>query len=375
MAAVDSDGRYILRAAAGENFPYFVNLRGDRMGWNTTKQPAVVVKEGETTAYDMLVTPKVPPEQRLKAARKLIDSLPVNPSDRTARLLAEFTKLKDTVGDAELWCSLMRELVAVGRDAVPQTCAELDRTTTDAMLRRLGFALRAIDDPRAVPALIRAIPNSLLPAGSDYGLIVADGPLTEFMQKHDLRNGQGGRYFNFGLASREIFGALEKLTGQNFDDAELNGLFRSDDPRGRSLQRRLFTRKAQRWQTWWEAHWQEFTADSAYQKVNLKVDDAPLPPAATHPGPNARFDFTTQGAVLSPAIEKGEHAEYFYDLDTGARPRWPASIPQDESRFDPKAACRLGGGERRRPDVRDARRTGRNEDICLAGLRHEGLGD
>ena len=60
MATVDSAGRYTLRAAPGENFPYFVNFRGDRMAWNTTKQPAIVVKEGETTEYNMLVTPKYP---------------------------------------------------------------------------------------------------------------------------------------------------------------------------------------------------------------------------------------------------------------------------------------------------------------------------
>ena len=233
----------------------------------------------------------------------------------------------------------MRELVAVGRDAVPQLCAELDRTTENRMLRRLGFALRAIGDPRAVPALIRAIPKTLLPGSSDYGLIVADGTLTEFMQKHDLRDGQrGGQYFDFGRPEREIIGALQKLTGQNFDDSELFGISRSDDPRRQSLQRRLFTRQAQRWQTWWETHWRRFTDDAAYQKVNLKVDDEPLPPAHARSG--ARTPDWRQrawiGAVLSPAIQEGKHAEHFYDLDTGLRPKWPNHIPKDEARFDQK---------------------------------------
>ena len=80
------------------------------------------------------------------------------------RFSLEFRKLNHTVDETELWCTLMRELVAVGRDAVPQLCAELDRTTENRMLRRLGFALRAIGDPRAVPALIRAIPRTLLPS-------------------------------------------------------------------------------------------------------------------------------------------------------------------------------------------------------------------
>ncbi len=42
------------------------------------------------------------------------------------------------------------------------------------------------------------------------------------------------------------------------------------------------------------------------------------------------------GATLSPAIQEGHHAEYFYDLDTGARPGWPTHIPRDEARFDSK---------------------------------------
>ena len=42
------------------------------------------------------------------------------------------------------------------------------------------------------------------------------------------------------------------------------------------------------------------------------------------------------GAVLSPAIEEGQHAWHFYDLDTGYRPNWPAHIPRDEAARDPK---------------------------------------
>jgi len=37
------------------------------MAWNTTDQPAIVVKAGETTKYDMLVTPEVSPEARLES--------------------------------------------------------------------------------------------------------------------------------------------------------------------------------------------------------------------------------------------------------------------------------------------------------------------
>src|SRR5437868_11916439 len=100
-------------------------------------------------------------------------------------------QLAPTLHETGLSCAPMPELVAVGQEAVPPLCAELDRTTVDRAIRRLAFALRAIGDPRAVPGLIRAIPRTHLPSSSDYGLIVADQALTEFMQKHDLDESRG----------------------------------------------------------------------------------------------------------------------------------------------------------------------------------------
>jgi hypothetical protein len=336
LAAVDGSGRFVLRAAPGENFPYFINTRGVRMGWDTRKQPPVLVKDGETTSYNMLITPEVPPEERLKAARELVGALSKSPTDRTAQILLEFRKLSHTVDETELWCLLMRELVAVGRGAVPQLCDELDQTSEDRMLRRLGFALRAIGDPRAVPALIRALPKTLLPSSSDYGLIVGDKELTEFMQAHDLNPGKGGQYFDLGRPAREIAGALHSLTRQDFEDDELFSMSLSEDPRRQILQRRIYARQAQRWQAWWEKNWRTLTEDAAYQQVNLQVADEPLPPAPRLLGNTARLRGEWTGAVLSPASEQGQHAWQFYDLDTGYRPNWPAQIPRDEAALDAK---------------------------------------
>jgi beta-lactamase regulating signal transducer with metallopeptidase domain len=339
MAAVDREGRYTLRAAPGENFPFLMNVQGDRVAQNLPQQPAVVVKEGETVVCNLLVTAKTTPAEKLKAARKLVASLPTKPSERTAQILAELRKLRYTIHEEELWCALMFELAAIGRDAVPQLSAELDRTTENWTLRRLGFALRAIGDPRAVPALIRAIPKTLGGGGSDYGLSVADDALAAFMQKHDLRNEPPkGQQFHFGRPVREVISALQKLSGQDFDDSELLHVNTGDDPRRQVLARRLFNRQARRWQTWWEMHWREFTNDAAYQKVGLNVEDEPVPPASTTLGPKARVDHRggVNGEILSPAIQEGKYAEHFCDLDTGAMPKWPAHIPRDEARIDPK---------------------------------------
>jgi hypothetical protein len=338
LAEVDKTGKFTLRAAPGENYPYFVNTRGVRMGWDTQKQPAVIVKAGETTNYNMLITPEVLPDEKLKAARKLVEDLSKKPSDRTAQILLEFRKLNSTVDETEIWCLLMRELVAIGRDAVPQLCAELDRTTENRMLRRLGFALRAIGDARAVPALIRALPKTLLPSSSDYGLIVGDKELTAFMQKNDLGKTKGGTYFNFGRPVREIVAALHGLTKQSFDDSELFSVNLSADPRRQVLQRRIYRRQAQRWQVWWEANWRTFTEDAAYQNVNLNVNNEPLPAAPAFPalGKTARTSGEMHGATLSPAIQGGLHAWHFFDLDTGYRPKWPTNIPKVEASRDTK---------------------------------------
>jgi hypothetical protein len=330
-AAVDQAGRFVLRAAPGENFPYFLNTHGSRMSWDTQEQPAVIVKEGETTTCNMLITPPVPLEEKVRAARKLVATLSKKPVDRTAQIILEFGKLSRTVDEEELWCRLMRELVAVGRDAVPQLCDELDRTTEDRSLRRLGFALRAIGDPRAVPALIRAVPRTLLKGGSDYGLTVDDKDLMDFMETHDLREGKNEQYFDLGRAVREITGALHRLTGQDFDGGELCSFSLSEDPRRQVMQRRIYARGAQRWQAWWEKNWRTFTDDPAYQMVGLKLADEPLPPAIEALSKTARLRGEVAGAVLSPASENAPYSSHCYDLDTGCQPNWPARIPRDET--------------------------------------------
>ena len=84
----------------------------------------------------------------------------------------------------EEWAQTIRELATIGKAAVPELVAELDRTDRDATLRSLAFCLRAIGDPRAVPALIRAIPKALRPPGSDCGVTIADPDLRKFMLAH-----------------------------------------------------------------------------------------------------------------------------------------------------------------------------------------------
>ena len=343
-AVADSNGHYSMRAAPGDNFPYLINLAGDRMAWNTKNQAAIVVKAGETTAYDMLVTREATSAEKMKDAREFIAALPADPAKRTARILEEFRKLSLAVDKTELWCSLMRDLVGMGRDAVPLICAELDRTTEDAALRRLAFALRAIGDKSAVPALIRAIPRTLLLSSGHVLFFVAEetvegaDELAAFMQEHVLKDGiRRGRSFSFETPVKEVFGSLRELTGMNFDEVELFDVFLSQDPRCQVFQGRLFAKQAKKWANWWDEHGRELVG-AKFESVNLKISDKPLPPSAKEPfGPGARIsqEDCRNGLTLCPPRQTGdERVPYFYDLDTGAKPKWPAHIPKDEAHLD-----------------------------------------
>ena len=206
------------------------------MAWDTRKQPPVVVKEGETTTYDMLITPAALEEQRKKCGgpANRCSRFLKQPADRTAQILLEFRKLNHTVEQTELWCTLMRELVFVGRNAVPQICDELDRTNENLMLRRLGFALRAIGDPRVgaeSPHSGDTRRRLNAPSSSDFGLIVNNKEFNGVHAAARSGNNMRGLYFALGRPVREIFAACDKLTGQNFDDAGLFGISLSEDSR------------------------------------------------------------------------------------------------------------------------------------------------
>src|SRR4029079_12024706 len=88
--------------------------------------------------------------------------------------------------------------------------------------------------------------TTLFRSCSDYGLIVGDAGLLEFMQTHDLGPGKGGTHFDLGRPVREIVGALHRLTKQNLDDADLFSMSLSEDPRRQALQRGVYRRQALR---------------------------------------------------------------------------------------------------------------------------------
>lgn len=323
LTKTDGEGRFRLRAMPGKNYPYLLNQHGSRMFWDTERQPPIIVMAGLEAEANVEYVPPRSPEEKMEEANAVLAKLPSDPEKRVVAILEEFRSLDHTVDQTETWCLLLHDLVQIGPKALPQLIAELDATTSPGMLRRLGFALRAIGDPRALPGLIRAIPKTLLPPSSDYSLAVEDGDLTAFMQKHDMDDRDGGTHFGYGRPVREVFGAIHKLSGKDFADKALYFSL-SKDPWRESMQRQIYDKQARLWQKWWEDNWRDFTDDDTYSKVKLPMatfdvqvqNDIQLTP-------EAKIEGVYSGATVAPPGESGSH---LMDLDTYLSPRWPWTI-------------------------------------------------
>jgi hypothetical protein len=263
------------------------------------------------------VANRAPRNRRDTPTGKLLDEL-----DKHNRRYRAFT---------DPWCRTLKAIVDTGPAAVPELIEELDATDDGRMLRCLGFLLRAIGDKRAIPALIRAIPKTLRPDGSDSSLQGSDAKLMKFMQENSIdkayKNGpfnQGNRY-SFGRQIREIFGALQGLSGQKLDEEQLYSVLSEGTANQQRQKRKLFERTAVQWASWWEQHHAEYVQDDAYAHVNLvaaKVDDGGAL-AGLQPGMHFKTGSRGAGHVLQPVVEPTAIV-VFHDLDTGRN----APLPQ-----------------------------------------------
>ena len=240
--------------------------------------------------------------------------------------------------------TLLRDLVKLGPDALPELIQELDTTQDERMMRSLGFVLRAIGDKRAVPSLIRALPKTCLAPSSDYGDRVDDPELMEFLRKHDCDElDRSPDHFSFGRPVTEIRSALQRLAGQNLGEDELVFVFLNGSDHQQRQQRRLYQRTAQRWAEWWEAHWKEQVKDEAYAKVNLYVrKDLENTRAFPH-GPLTKFAEPMEGLILQSVRAPDAEAIaplgtlVFLDLDTnrvGSLPKHLRAPKLEPERMD-----------------------------------------
>lgn len=251
-------------------------------------------------------------------------------------LLEEQNRGQERFKDA--WSHTLKELIEIGPTAVPDLIAELDKTNDNMMMRCMGFSLRAIGDKRAVPALIRAIPKTLLKPGSDMGLIADDAELAKFMQKHDLDDRDEKQNFGFGRPVREILGAIKKLTGHSMQDEELFHIFLDGTARQKEMKQDLFRRHAEKWAAWWEANAMTHVKDTAYGKVNLpKREPTTEPSVAKGNLQHYRTDSGGSNWMLQPYSDPKADWAVFYDFDTGRVGKLPAKW-KGEKNLDAKFA-------------------------------------
>lgn len=224
------------------------------------------------------------------------------------------------------WASAIRELTEIGPAAVPELVRELETTDRDATLRALGFTLRAIGDRRAVPHLIRAIPKTLRPPGSDCGLFVTDTELFAFLKLHDRSPGDRQR-FSYGRPVNEILDTLETLTGHREPPGDgqrddLRHVFLRGSDAEQAAQRQRFEERTHAWQDWWGKNWRQFVTRQQLETVVITPRDDDL---VTRDG-LARFGplFPTgPGVRLGPVHEVVLESGRFWDgkshidFDTG----------------------------------------------------------
>lgn len=228
---------------------------------------------------------------------------------------------------ADDWAIAIQTLTEVGKPAVPALIAALDEEQRDHPMSKLAFALRAIGDPRAVPSLIRAIPRTLLPSRSDFGLRIADPELLAFMQLHDLTSSNEGDDFDYGRAFREVVGALQRLTGTNQGDMELNWVHFGETASQQRIQRKLFYDLAERWAQWWSKNWQQLGVDQSYADVRLPaLEPEAVAAAATTLPVHKRLGLVGHRGewIVEPANVSGRRC--FVDLDTARQGDWPSEL-------------------------------------------------
>ncbi len=345
-----ADGTYRLRVAPGANYVY-------TMSGNCSAN--IAITDGQELELNLLTGThqggelnRAVPMLKLRAAENIEKAEKFRPSRQRGNAkvgllldqLEQQNSGKERFNDP--WLFTLQQLADLGAEAVPELCKELDETDSDIMMRCMGLVLRAIDDKRAVPALIRAIPKTLLRPGSDMGVRVEDKGLEKFAHTHDLDESNEAGMYSFGRPVREIMRTLQKLTGHQLDDDQLFHIFLNGNEQQIAMRQKLFERHAIKWATWWEANAPELGVPVDYQKVNLPQIEEVVTVAAMQL--DVPYKVTGGGSnwILESALNPKSNT-VFYDFDTGRVSKLPeqwrdtlpsrdatdselAKLPQDE---------------------------------------------
>jgi hypothetical protein len=267
------------------------------------------------------------PVQDAGATASSKPSPPADDQTQRVRELIYFFRTYRIFSRDEEWAQTIRELARIGKAAVPELIAELDHTDRDSTLRSLAFTLRAIGDPRSVPALIRAIPKALRPPGSDCGVNIADPELRKFMKAHQNYKDEKSDHVACGRPVNEIVSALERITKHREppdvgENDPLRHVFLGGTPAQQAQQRAVFEERQKRWEVWWSKHWREFGTPEQLRSVEMPKRDKDLVELAGlarngpqfPTGPNVRLGPVRMLRLTTSLYWNGKS---HLDLDTG----------------------------------------------------------
>lgn len=158
------------------------------------------------------------------------------------------------------WVGAAKELAEIGKPAVPEVVAELQRTRSDSAMRALAMVLGRIGDVRAVPALIEVSKRAKMDT-STYGLATKDGALAEWIREGKTAEREENS-FNYQLAVYQIADALQRMTGRT--EYDLMVPYRAlGRPEGQAAWARVPADFHDAWSRWWDAEWKRVVSDAA----------------------------------------------------------------------------------------------------------------
>jgi hypothetical protein len=329
--------RWTLKRGAG-GYSMASNLSdADRKRLDAETKAREMKKEGynKSTEATLRVFKSASQDERMETALKIL---------RTHSLARD---------EERLWALAIRELIQIGKPAVPKLIEELDRAKTDQRLRAIGFVLRGIGDPRSVPALIRAIPRTLeLSDGGDCGLEIPDDlELSQFMREHDNEyrgkpgaSGNRSPSFSYGRPINEIMPAMERMTGEDFGWREFRFACLRSGSDQRRMQQRLFLNHAEQWAAWWAKSWRKYVVDESEAQLDLNRQAMEryaksIPPAANPPrsefpcGPKVCVGNGSTDSMIKSFDEWPESG--FADLDTGRLVNPPQTLVAGSPNHEP----------------------------------------
>ena len=340
-----------------------INLQGpDQSVIRKQKLAELELHERKRASYEQNAARR---DASTEAAGKVLLASP--PAAEDARLEAAMDILGNCqMGKNErLWATAIRELITHGKPALPKLIAKLDATEDNGTLRDLGFVLRGIGDPRAVPALIRAIPRLYPGGGSDCALRINDDPeLTRFMLEHDNYPREYPRddpdTFSYGRPIWEIMPALEKITGESHGWLELTFADHEGQGEGQDrLKRIAFLEHAQIWADWWSKNWQKYLSNEADAQLDMTrkmlaqraESIAKMPHGKPHAeiprGPNVVVGVGASNSLLRSFDEPqiGRLSQSFMDIDIGRLPQPSAKLLKNSPYNEPSKELLAWAGQ------------------------------